>query len=126
MYPDYTYHPVETLTFFKKFCADFNFNYTIITNPKDFQIEKNQAYISVSDRILGLFLEQCREKNFEPGEEVGILSYNDTPMKKFIYKGISVITTDFKEMGTKGADFVTKEEPMQSYVSTKLIIRESL
>ena len=126
VYPDYTYHPVETLTFFKKFCADFNFNYTIITNPKDFQIEKNQAYISVSDRILGLFLEQCREKNFEPGEEVGILSYNDTPMKKFIYKGISVITTDFKEMGTKGADFVTKEEPMQSYVSTKLIIRESL
>jgi hypothetical protein len=47
-------------------------------------------------------------------------------MKKFIYKGISVVTTDFKELGTKGAEFITKDEPMQYYVSTNLILRESL
>jgi len=51
---------------------------------------------------------------------------NLLPMKKFIYKGITVVTTDFKELGTKGAEFITKDEPMQYYVSTKLIIRESL
>ena len=76
--------------------------------------------------MLGVFLEQCREKDFEPGVDVGFLSYNETPMKKFIYKGISVVTTDFKELGTKGAEFITKDEPMQCYVSTKLILRESL
>ncbi|MEL1242075.1 GntR family transcriptional regulator [Flavobacterium flavipallidum] len=126
VYPDYTNHPFESVDFFEKFCVDFNFKYKIITKPKEFKIEKKQAYISVSDRMLGVFLEQCREKNFEPGKEVGILSYNDTPMKKFVYKGISVITTDFKEIGTKGAEFITKEESIQCYVSTKLIIRESL
>ncbi|MFV5694476.1 hypothetical protein ACM55G_03420 [Flavobacterium sp. LB3P122] len=47
-------------------------------------------------------------------------------MKKFIYKGVSVISTDFKELGTKGAEFITNDEPMQYYVSTNLIIRESL
>ena len=126
VYPTYTNHPMETITFFKKFCEDYNFKYKIITNPKDFNIEKNKAYISVSDRILGVFLEQCREKEFEPGADVGFLSYNDTPMKKFIYKGISVVSTDFKELGTKGAEFITKDEPMQYYVSTNLILRESL
>ncbi|MFV5690447.1 GntR family transcriptional regulator [Flavobacterium sp. LT1R49] len=126
VYPAFTNHPIETVTFFKIFCKEFNFKYKIITNPNDFIIEKNKAYISVSDRILGIFLEQCREKDFEPGKDVGFLSYNETPMKKFIYKGISVITTDFKELGTKGAEFIAKDEPMQYYVSTNLIIRESL
>jgi DNA-binding transcriptional regulator YhcF (GntR family) len=126
VYPNFTNHPKETVTFFEKFCKEFDFKYKIITNPKDFSIEKNKAYISVSDRILGIFLEQCREKELEPGKDVGFLSYNETPMKKFIYKGISVISTDFKQLGTKGAEFITKDEPMQCYVATNLIIRESL
>ncbi len=126
IYPDFTNHPIETVDFFKKFCKEFEFDFKILTNPKNFSVEKNIAYIGVSDRMLGLFLEQCREKDFEPGKDVGFLSYNETPMKKFIYKGISVVSTDFKELGTKGAEFITKDEPMQYYVSTNLIIRESL
>ncbi len=126
VYPNFTNHPIETVTFFKKFCKEFEFDFKVITNPKDFDIEKDIAYIGVSDRMLGVFLEQCREKDFEPGKDVGFLSYNETPMKKFIYKGISVVSTDFKELGTKGAEFITKDEPMQYYVSTNLILRESL
>jgi len=126
IYPDYTNHPKETLESFKKFCADFHFKYDIITDAKKFNIEKGIAYISVSDRILGHFLEQCKEQNLEPGKDVGFLSYNETPMKKFIYKGISVISTDFKEIGTKAAAFITTDEPVQKYVSTSLIVRESL
>jgi DNA-binding LacI/PurR family transcriptional regulator len=102
------------------------FGYNIITNPKELEIQRNKVYISVSDRILCEFLEQCREKDFEPGVDVGLLSYNETPMKKIIYKGISVVSTDFKELGTKGAEFITNDKPMQRYVSTKLILRESL
>ena len=126
VFPDYTNHPKETLDFFKKFCADFQFEYEVVTDAKKFNIEKGIAYISVSDRILGHFLEQCKEKNLEPGSDVGFLSYNETPMKKFIYKGISVVSTDFKELGTKAAAFITHDEVVQCYVPTSLIIRESL
>ncbi|KQB36821.1 GntR family transcriptional regulator [Flavobacterium aquidurense] len=126
VYPDYTNHPKETLEYFKKFCVDFQFEYEVITNAKKFNIEKGIAYISVSDRILGHFLEQCKEKDLEPGTDVGFLSYNETPMKKFIYKGISVVSTDFKELGTKAAAFITHDEVVQRYVSTNLILRESL
>jgi DNA-binding transcriptional regulator YhcF (GntR family) len=126
IYPSFTNHPIESVQFFESFCAAFNFKYRILKNQKNFDIEKNKAYISVSDRMLGVFLEQCREKNMEPGKDVGILSYNETPMKKFIYKGISVVSTDFEALGTKAAEFITKDEPVQHYVSTKLILRESL
>lgn len=126
LYPTYTQHPQETLTYFEKFCNDFNFKYQIKTNPKEYKIEKGIAYISVSDRVLGAFLEQCKAENLEPGVDVGFLSYNDTPMKKFIYKGISVITTDFKELGISAARFINQDEPMQSYIPTKIILRDSL
>ena len=126
VYPDYTNHPKETVDNFKRFCIDFKFKYEIVTDAKKFSIEKGIAYISVSDRILGHFLEQCKEKELEPGKEVGFLSYNETPMKKFIYKGISVVSTDFKELGTKAAAFITHDEVMQCYIPTNLIVRESL
>ena len=126
LYPNYTYHPKETIIYFKKYCKDFDFNFEIITNPDLFQVEENAAYLSTSDRMLGVFLEQCREKSLEPGINVGFLSYNETPMKKFIYKGISVISTDFKELGTKAVEFVLHNKPMQHYVPTKLILRDSL
>ena len=126
IYPSFTNHPKETITFFKRYCNKYNFNYEAITNIKDFNIERNVVYLSVSDRVLGSFLEQCRTKEFEPGVDVGFLSYNETPMKKFIYKGISVVSTNFKELGTKAAEFITQDKPMQYYVPTKLTIRESL
>lgn len=126
LYPSYTNHTLETITYFKRYCNDFNLNYRIITNSEDFKIEKNIAYISVSDRMLGVFLEQCRKEKLEPGVDVGLLSYNETPMKKFIYKGISVISTDFKKMGTKAAEFITNNKKIQCYIPTKLTIRESL
>ncbi|WP_418262563.1 substrate-binding domain-containing protein [Flavobacterium faecale] len=126
LYPSYTNHPKETLVYFEKFCRDYNINFEIITKENDFSIQKNVAYISVSDRMLGLILEQCQEMNYEPGRDVGILSYNDSPMKPFIYKGITVISTDFKQLGYKGAEFVTAMEPMRIMIKTDLIIRESL
>ena len=126
VYPTFTKHPVESVTYFKKFCEANGFKYKIITDPSEFIIVKHETYISVSDRILGMFLEQCRSKNFEPGMDVGFLSYNETPTKKFIYKGISVVSTNFQELGATAAAFITSENTIQKYIPTKLILRESL
>ena len=126
VYPSFTNHPTESLTYFKMFCEAYNFKFKIITNTNEFSVTKGDAYISVSARVLGMFLEQCRAKEFEPGIDVGFLSYNETPMKQFIYKGISVISTDFQELGAKAAAFIKQDKPVQSYIPTTLILRESL
>ena len=126
IYPSFTNHPTESLAYFKSFCDTYQFKYKIITNIDEFNVVKGEAYISVSDRVLGVFLEQCRSKNYEPGTDVGFLSYNETPMKQFIYKGISVISTDFQELGAKAAAFIKQDHPIQTYLPTKLILRESL
>ena len=126
LYPEYTQHTAETIDFFKNFCNDYNFKYEVLTDSKKYDFQKGIAYLSVSDRVLGLFLEQCKIKNLEPGVDLGFLSYNETPMKEFIYKGISVVSTDFKALGTKAAEFIMNDEPMQQYIETTLLLRESL
>lgn len=126
IYPEFTYHPVETVKYFKEFCKLKDLKFKIFKNSKDFIVERNMAYISVSDRMLYELLDQCRFSNFELGKDVGILSYNDTPLKRFTYKGVSVVSVDFKEFGVQAADFVISSEPKKVYLQTKLILRESL
>ncbi len=126
LYPDYTDHPLESVQYFEKFCQHHRIKYKVETNPSQFEVRQGTAYFSVSDRMLGQFLEQCRQKKLEPGTDTGIISYNETPMKKFIYKGITVITTDFMLMGRKAAEFVSGDVSMQMCVPTKVLIRESL
>lgn len=126
IYPIFTDHPVETIKYFKEFCLKNKFHYQIIKDTETFSLKKGEAYISVSDRILGNFLEQCWKRGIEPGKDVGFLSYNETPMKKFIYKGIAVISTDFEELGRKAAEFVSTGKKIQHYVPTKVILRDSL
>jgi DNA-binding transcriptional regulator YhcF (GntR family) len=125
LYPDYTNHPIESVQYFEKFCKHNHIKHSVINKPSQFDVRSGMAYFSVSDRMLGQFLEQCREKKLEPGTDTGIISYNETPMKKFIYKGITVITTDFQLMGRKAAEFVSEDIFMQMCVPTKVLIRDS-
>lgn len=126
LYPEYTHHPLETIEYFQNFCHDYGFKCEVLTDSKKYDFQKGIAYLSVSDRVLGSLLEQCKIKNMEPGVDLGILSYNETPMKEFIYKGISVVSTDFKALGTKAAEFIMNDKPLQKYIETKLLVRESL
>ncbi|MGQ1891199.1 GntR family transcriptional regulator [Thermophagus sp. OGC60D27] len=126
VYPEYTNHPYDSVEYFKKFCRKHKVKHEVLQDSNQFNIEKGVAYMSVSDRILGRFLEQSREKQLEPGEDVGFLSYNETPMKKFIYKGITVISTDFRMLGMRAAEFVANDSPMRICVPTTIHVRESL
>lgn len=125
-YPSFTYHPKESIGYFKKFCEDFQVQHSVIFNEEEFNIKKGALYFLVSDRTLAGFLDQCAEKGFEPGREVGVISYNETPMKKYVKNGITVISTDFKLMGQKAAEFVATGEFMRFEVPTTLKLRSSL
>lgn len=125
-YPSFTYHPKEAIDYFKKFCSQHNINHLVIENSDSFSIEKGDLYLLVSDRTLASFLDQCALHNFEPGKEVGVISYNETPMKKYVKNGITVISTDFELMGKKAAEFVKSGKPLHFEVPTTLHIRSSI
>jgi DNA-binding transcriptional regulator YhcF (GntR family) len=125
-YPPFTYHPKIAIDYFQKFCADYQIKHNVIFELEKFKIKRGGLYFLVSDRTLAGFLDQCAEKGFEPGREAGVISYNETPMKKYVKNGISVISTDFELMGQKAAEFVTTGKPVQFEVPTTLKLRSSL
>ncbi|WP_233702599.1 GntR family transcriptional regulator [Hyunsoonleella flava] len=126
VYPEYTFHPWESVKYFKKFCEKNSFEFKVLKNSKEFKVEKNIAYITVNDRTLYELLDQCIANNFELGKDVGLLSYNETPIKRFTFKGISVVSVDFKEFGAIAAEFVSKDTAVRKFLETKLILRDSL
>ena len=70
------------------------------------------------ERIIGLKL--------KIGQEVGLISYNDTPLKKIILNGITTISTDFRKMGAMAAEMILNNSKEHLEVPFYLTLRASL
>jgi len=60
------------------------------------------------------------------GKNIGIISYNETPWKRFLIDGITTISTDFKKMGEVAAQMVLNNERKHIEVPFSLTMRKSL
>ncbi len=126
LYPSFTYHPKISIKYFDKFCTDNKIRHKTLYDIKKFDLQKGELYLLVSDRTLAKFLDQCHQKNLVLGQDVGVISYNETPMKKYVKDGITVISTDFELMGKKISEFVISGEKTNQIIPSKLTIRKSL
>lgn len=126
LYPSFTYHPKISVSYFEKFCSDHQISHKVLYDFKRFDLQKGELYLLVSDRTLARFLDQCEQKQLIPGQDVGVISYNETPMKKYVKDGITVISTDFELMGKKIAEFVTTGDKVNLVIPTKLTLRKSI
>jgi len=126
LHPEYTYHPQESIQYFEQFCADHNLSGQVLKSIKKMDVKAGDLYLLVSDRTLSRFLDQCAEKKLTIGQDAGVISYNETPMKKYVKEGITVISTDFELMGKKAAEFVTTGESIFFHIPTQLKVRASI
>ncbi len=92
--------PTELKDGFVRYCRLNGVNYQvscgISTNET---ISKGDSFLIIDDDDLVRLVEIANERRLIIGKDIGIISYNDTPLKKVVAKGISVISTDFKLMG---------------------------
>lgn len=57
---------------------------------------------------------------------MGIISYNETPLKKIILEGITTISTDFQLMGKQTAQLILENAKEHIEVPFYLTLRASL
>lgn len=119
-------HPEITLAYTQKFCSDNSIDYSVHKETDSLILEAETLYFILRQSDLARILQLCRKQQFIPGKNIGILSYNDSPLYEYIGKGISVISTDFHEMGFKAAKFVKDRELINETIPTKVILRGSL
>ena len=125
-YPSFTYHPKDVVDHFERFCQQFKLKHSVIYSDEEFVVKKGTLYLLVSDRTLASYLDQCFEHGWEPGIDAGVISYNETPMKRYVKNGITVISTDFEKMGQAAAEFVVSDKPVRIKIPTTIKLRSSL
>ncbi|MDX1285938.1 MAG: substrate-binding domain-containing protein, partial [Draconibacterium sp.] len=121
-----TPHPAETAIAIRSFCQSNKIKLTTVQHPSSSEIKRGQAYFVIRDADLVEIIKTCRSKKLKLGKEVGIISYNDTPMKQIVGGGITVISTDFELMGKRAAAFVKNKQKIAEILPTSLILRDSL
>lgn len=126
VFPQNTPHPVETIGAFDRFCNNNQLKHTVLDNIDNREVQPGQAYLVIKDSDLVKIVRDCKKNGYKIGSEVGIVSYNDTPMKEIVGAGITVISTDFIRMGKACAHFILSRERISEVIPTRLIIRGSL
>ncbi len=119
-------HPVATLNAIRRFCRRHQITYRSCKGLADVKIKPEVVYFSFFDEDLAGLLEKCEISGLKIGRDIGIVAYNDTPLKKYIAGGLTVISTDFERMGKTAADFVLDRTVREQVIPTSLIIRKSL
>ena len=73
-------------------------------------MKKGDLYIVIEEDDLCNIIKSTRNKGMELSHDVGLLCYNDSPIKEILIGGISVISTDFSKMGETAADFILQKK----------------
>ncbi len=90
-------------TGFNKFCKDFHLKHKVYDNIGSSNPANGDAFLVVSDHDLIELLKLSLTREWKPGKDIGIISYDETPLKEILAGGISVISTDFRKMGETAA-----------------------
>nr|NYE65791.1 DNA-binding transcriptional regulator YhcF (GntR family) [Mucilaginibacter sp. E4BP6] len=108
IFPQQSYYPLEILKGFKLFCQQYAFNHQIINDITAEPIACGEVFINLMENDLVILLERIIALNLKVGEDVGVISYNETPLKKILLNGITTISTDFNYMGVIAAKMITE------------------
>ncbi|MRI02416.1 GntR family transcriptional regulator [Kriegella sp. EG-1] len=102
-------YPKRILHGFRKFCVEHSLDFEVLNEIyEDMILKKGDLFITIGETDLVNLVNQIRTQEFELGVDIGVISYNDTPLKKLL--GITCISTDFKEMGETAARMIMNKE----------------
>lgn len=126
VFPENTPHPAETIDAFNHFCDDNELPHAVLDQIENREVQRGQAYLVIKDSDLVKIVKDCKKNGYKIGTDIGIISYNDAPMKEIVGSGITVISTDFVRMGKDCALFIVDKKNIAEVIPTNLIIRGSL
>jgi DNA-binding transcriptional regulator YhcF (GntR family) len=95
---------------FRDFCKQHPIPFEIVNDVKSFEVRSGDAFVVVDDRDLEFIVKFSIDHKMPMGSEIGIISYNETPLKGIVASGITTISTDFAEMGRTVAEMVLNHQ----------------
>lgn len=106
-------HFRDIITGFRDYCKQHPIPSEIVADLKAFEIKPGDAFVVVDDRDLEFLVRHSIEKQLELGTDIGIVSYNETPLKGIVASGITTISTDFAQMGKTMAEMILNHQKLK-------------
>lgn len=111
---------------FQVFCQINDFDFQIVNSVTEENISKEDVYIIVSDNDLYELLKYLKAKGWDPGKDIGIVSYNDTAVKELLCDGITTISTNHDQIGKIAAEMILSKNFKQIKSPFEFVKRKSL
>jgi DNA-binding transcriptional regulator YhcF (GntR family) len=110
---------------FRDFCNQHPISYEVVSDLRSLSIKAGDAFVVVDDRDLEYIVRYSIEKKMNLGADLGIVSYNEAPLKGIVASGITTITTDFSQMGKSMAQMILEGKKDKIDNPFNLILRKS-
>jgi DNA-binding LacI/PurR family transcriptional regulator len=106
-------HFRDLVTGFRDYCKQHPIPSEIVTDLKSFEIKPGDAFVVVDDRDLEFLVRYSTEHQLQLGADLGIVSYNETPLKGIVASGITTISTNFAQMGKSLAEMILNHQKLK-------------
>ncbi len=126
VFPQKEYYTTSIINGFTHFCQMLQIKFEIIDELKEELIHPGEAYILVSDNDLYKLVKTIKAKNWQAGKDIGIVSYNENPVKELLLDGIATISTNHEEIGQKAAEMILNKDFKRIKSPFEFIRRNSL
>jgi DNA-binding transcriptional regulator YhcF (GntR family) len=126
LFPDQPVPPDTIKSAFTTFCHEVGIACSIERRLRKDMVQQGAAFFTFADNDLIKVIEWTEEKGLKLGTDTGLISYNDTPMKKIIRNGITVVSPDFREMGREISRFIETRHAVTKIIPTELTLRNSI
>ena len=111
---------------FKRFCTEEKIDYLICNNPESLRPALYEAYFVPDDAILVKLVRQIQKSGLVVGENIGIVSFNDSKAKEIIEGGLTVISPDYAEICRHLVEITKGSKKGQFRARMNVIKRNSL
>lgn len=124
IFPLGRHHPVEIKDGVKQYCIE-NGKKLVITHEVDSNdLKTGTVYIVLTEDDLVSLIKRVNQSGQILGKDIGIISFNETVFKELL--DITVITTDFEQMGKTAAGIILNNTAVFIQNPFQILIRKSL
>jgi len=126
VFPTNEYYSKYILRGFQIFCQVHDLTFSIIDELTEAKVQQGEAYVLISDDDLYQFVKISKSKNWKLGKDVGVVAYNDNPVKEILEDGITTISTNHNEIGRIAAEMILTKNFTRIKSPFEFIKRNSL
>lgn len=120
------YEPIARLDGIKRFCSDYDFEIGYIKTMENLPVKQGAIYLTPEDREIVFILSAMEQQNLVIGNDFGLITFNETVLKKVICGGLTTLSTDFVQMGKTVAELIRENSIRTVHNPWKMIMRKTL